>query len=58
MGNPTLICHAEQPSLWEGVAKYPSLNQLLFMEEFSDIYQALDAEKRIKSLVAQEKSWH
>ncbi len=35
-------------------SKY-NLNQILFMEEFTDIYEALDAEKQIKGWVRKKK---
>jgi len=35
-------------------AKY-NINQLLFFEEFSSVYEALDAEKRIKGWMRKKK---
>ncbi|MCL5428715.1 MAG: GIY-YIG nuclease family protein [Chloroflexi bacterium] len=39
----------------KGFTSRYGLNQLLFMEEFTDIYQALDAEKKIKGWVRKKK---
>jgi putative endonuclease len=42
-------------NLVKGFTSRYNLNQLLFMEEFTDIYEALDAEKRIKGWVRKKK---
>ncbi|MCL5428473.1 MAG: GIY-YIG nuclease family protein [Chloroflexi bacterium] len=47
--------YEHKKKLVKGFTRKYNLNQLLFMEEFSDIYQALDAEKQIKGWLRKKK---
>jgi putative endonuclease len=47
--------HEHKTKAVRGFTSKYNLNQLLFFEEFSDVYQALDQENRIKGWLRKKK---